>query len=198
MQEYLYRADLTAGSLKLRESRLIAGLLLDGLSVVEFQQAIVRRNVLQVRSPATAVRLARLIKGRLQGFDCDLWQMVRDAEKSLATQAVFVATIKHSHLLRDFIDLCLVGEYRLLHTYLSTPLWARFLEGCESRDPTVAKWSESTRRRLRSSVFDALAQAGFLSDTRQRVLKGFVLLPELQSYLSARNELKLLKCLQLP
>jgi hypothetical protein len=198
MADSLYSADITAGSLKLRESRLIAGLLIDGVSEKVFRQAIVERNILQARIPSTAVRLARLIKGRLLGFDSDLWRMVRDGEKALATQALLAAAIKHSALLRDFIDLCLRDEYRLLHTELSKLLWPAFLEGCAARDIGVSKWSESTRRRLRSSVFDVLAQAGFLNDTRKRHLQNFVLLPELRSYLAARSENKLLNCLQLP
>ena len=55
--------------------------------------------------------------------------MVRDGEKALATQALLAAAIKHSALLRDFIDLCLRDEYRLLHTELSKLLWLRFLRG---------------------------------------------------------------------
>jgi hypothetical protein len=134
----------------------------------------------------------------LLGFDPDLWRVVRDGEKALATQALLAAAMKHSALLCDFIDLCLRDEYRLLHTELSKSLWPAFLEGCAARDPAVTQWSESTRQRLRSSVFDVLAQAGFLSDTRKRHLQNFVLLPELRSYLSARSEHKLLNCLQLP
>jgi hypothetical protein len=198
MDEPFYSADITAGSLKLRESRLIAGLLLDSVSDAGFRKEVVERNVLQARSPATAIRLARLIKSRLLGFDPDLWRVVRDGEKALATQALLAAAMKHSALLCDFIDLCLRDEYRLLHTELSKSLWPAFLEGCAARDPAVTQWSESTRQRLRSSVFDVLAQAGFLSDTRKRHLQNFVLLPELRSYLSARSEHKLLNCLQLP
>ena len=198
MPDFIYSADITAGSLKLRESRLIAGLLLDSVSDDDFRKEIVERNVLQARSPATAIRLARLIKSRLVGFDSELWRIVRDGEKALATQALLAAAMKHSALLCDFIDLCLRDEYRLLHTELSKSLWPPFLLGCAARDPAVSKWSESTRRRLRSSVFDILAQAGFLSDTRKRHLQHFVLLPELRSYLAARSDYKLLNCLQLP
>lgn len=198
MGEFLYSADITAGSLKLRESRLIAGLLIDDVSEDDFRKEVVERNVLQARSPATAIRLARLIKSRLLGFDSDLWRIVCVGEKALATQALLVAAIQHSALLRDFIDLCLRDEYRLLHTELSKSLWPSFLEGCAARDPAVSSWSESTKRRLRSSVFDVLAQAGFLSDTRKRHLQRFILLPELRSYLAARNDQNLLNCLQLP
>lgn len=194
----IYSADLTAGSLKLRESRLIAGLLLAGADEKQFRDAIVVANVLQARTPATAVRLARLIRGRLLEMDSGLWRMVSEGDKNLATQALFAATLKHSRLLRDFMDLVLRDEYRLLHTELEMALWTGFLIGCESRDPSVARWSDSTKQRLRSTVFQILSQAGFLADTTARKLKKIMVLPELRDYLSTRGDLIVLNCLQMP
>jgi hypothetical protein len=194
----IYSADLTAGSLKLRESRLIAGLLLAGADEKQFQDAIVLANVLQARTPATAVRLARLIRGRLLEMDSGLWRMVSEGDKNLATQALFAATVKHSRLLRDFIDLVLRDEYRLLHAELEMALWTGFLTGCENRDPSVARWSDSTKQRLRSTVFQVLAQVGFLDGTTARKLKKIMVLPELRDYLSTRGELIILNCLQMP
>lgn len=59
-------------------------------------------------------------------------------------------------------------------------------------------WSESTQNRLRSTVFQILAQAGYLSDTSARELKSVSILPELIAYLRDREEVHLIRCLQLP
>lgn len=192
----IYSADLTAGSLKLRESRVIAGLLLAGATDKQFKEAVVQQNVLQARTSATAVRLARMIRARLGGLDTTLWLMIRDGDKQLSTQALLAATVRHSALLRDFMDLVLRDEYRLLHTHLDTRLWPVFLEGCVARDSAVARWSESTRQRLRSTVFQILAQAGYLSDTSKRELKKVTILAELQNCLTNRHETKILRCIQ--
>ena len=64
--EMRYKADITAGALKLPESRLIADLLLRKVDAEGWKDAIVKRNVLQARNPATARRLTRLIRGRLE------------------------------------------------------------------------------------------------------------------------------------
>ena len=61
-----YKADITAGALKLPESRLIADLLLRQVDAEGWKDAIVTKNVLQARNPATAQRLTRLIRGRLE------------------------------------------------------------------------------------------------------------------------------------
>lgn len=61
-----YRADITAGSLKVTESRRIADLLINKVDAAGWSNAIVKRNILQARSPATARRLAQLISSRLE------------------------------------------------------------------------------------------------------------------------------------
>ena len=83
-----YRADITAGSLKLKESRVVAGLMIQGASTAEWRDALGRRNLLQVKNPATAVRLARLIRGRLETMKPELWQLIHGGSSIVATQAV--------------------------------------------------------------------------------------------------------------
>lgn len=50
-----YRADITAGSLKVPESRGVADLLLRGADEQGWKDAIVNQNLLQTRNQATAV-----------------------------------------------------------------------------------------------------------------------------------------------
>ena len=61
-----YRADITAGSLKVPESRIIADLLLQGLDETGWKEALYDQNVLQTRSLKTAKRLVLLLRGRLE------------------------------------------------------------------------------------------------------------------------------------
>src|SRR5580700_4147346 len=94
--EMRYKADITAGALKLPESRLIADLLLRQVDAEGWKDAILTKNVLQARNPATARRLTRLIRGRLKTMGPDLWKLVRDGEGTVATHAVSAATVKNS------------------------------------------------------------------------------------------------------
>ena len=193
-----YSANITKGSLKLRESRIVAGLLMDEISDEEWKLAIENQNVLQARSAATATSLASYIRSRLEYFDRELWKMVRDGDRTLASQALLACAMKHSALLRDFMDLNLRDEYRKFRPTLATSVWTEYLEGCRSRDPDMREWYETTKNRLRSTVFQILAQAGYLSDTSARELKPITILPELISYLHRKGENQLIRCLQLP
>lgn len=191
-----YRAEITAGALKLPESRLIADLLLRRVDEGGWRDAIVTTNVLQARNPATARRLATLIRSRLETMGPDLWGLVRDGTGMVATHAVFAAAVKHSPLLGDFLDLVVGEQYRLFGNALSKTMFAEYLEGCRERDPDMPQWNETTRRRVRSSVFQMLAQAGYIENTRSLKLQVVHVADQVLKYLKANQEDYVLRCIQ--
>ena len=191
-----YAADITAGALKIPESRLIADLLLRQVDDEGWKDAIVTKNVLQARSPATARRLTTLIRRRLETMGPDLWKLVRDGKGTVAIHAVFVAAVKHSPLLGDFLEIVVGEQYRLFSKSLTNSMWDDYLEGCRERDPEMPQWSESTRKRLRSSVFQMLAQAGYIEDTNSLTLQTVHIADQVLHYLKANREEYVLRCIQ--
>ena len=191
-----YRADITAGALKLPESRVIAGLLLRGVSEKEWRQAIYVDNVLQTRSPKTAKRLAVLIRGRLSSVEAPLWKIIRDGSAMEATHACLAAAVKASYLLGDFLDLVLREQYRTFKEVLSLTVWMDYIEDCRSRDPEMPQWSESTIMRLRSSVYTILVEAGYMESTKTRKLQRVHIVKPVLRYLEKHNEEYVLRCIQ--
>lgn len=194
--ERRYKADIAAGALKLPESRIIAALLLREVDAAGWKDAIVKQNVLQARSPATAIRLTKLIRDRLETMGPDLWKMVRDGKGDVATHALFAAAVKHSPLLGDFLELVVGEQYRLFGPVLSYKLWTDYLDSCRERDPDMPLWNESTRRRLRSSVFQMLAQAGYIENTRSLKLQTVHIAEQVLRYLKSNHEDNVLRCIQ--
>jgi hypothetical protein len=191
-----YNADLTAGSLKLAESRVVADLLLRDLTPEDWKARIVRENVLQARNPATAIRLARLIRKRLEPMGNDLWRLVRDGDRVVAMHAVLAAAIKHSRLLGDFLDLVVREQYRQFKPMLTNAIWEDYLSDCRGRDPAMPLWNESTRRRLRSSIYHILAQSGFIESTRTLKLQSVHIAPQVLQLLRDCGEAYVLRCIQ--
>jgi hypothetical protein len=194
--EMRYKADITAGALKLPESRLIADLLLRQVDAEGWKDAIVAKNVLQARNPATASRLTKLIRGRLETMGPELWSLLRDGKGDVATHAAFAAAVKHSPLLGDFLEIVVGEQYRLFNPALSNKQFADYLEGCRGRDPDMPQWNETTRRRLRSSVFQMLAQAGYIENTRSLKLQTVHIAEQVLHYLKANHEDYVLRCIQ--
>jgi len=191
-----YKADITAGSLKVPESRIIADLLIRGINDRDWKKAVLVDNPLQSRSPATTIRLGRLIRKRLELMKPELWRLVRDGTATVATHAVLAAGVKHSFLLGDFLDLVVREQYRLFSESLSNKLWEEYLDDCRGRDPDMPVWNESTRKRLRSSVFQILAQAGYIENTRSKKLQTVHISSQVIRYLEKYNEDYVLQCVQ--
>ncbi|MBN2499546.1 MAG: DUF1819 family protein [Anaerolineales bacterium] len=190
-----YRADLSAGSLKVTESRIIADLLLRGVDEAEWKQATLKNNLLRARNPETARRLARLIRQRLETTSPELWRMVRDGTMIVATHALLAAAVKHCYLLGDFLDLVVRDQYRRFAKALHKKLWRDYVEDCRGRDPQMPQWHESTIDRMRSSVFQILAQSGYLKDTRTMLLQRVHITAEVIGYLERNHEDYVLRCI---
>ena len=191
-----YSADITAGALKVPESRVIAGLLLREVTGREWRKAIYDENVLQARSPKTAKRLSVLIRGRLDSVDAPLWKLMRDGSVVEATHACLAAAVKASHLLGDFLDLVVRDQYRTFKETLALTLWAEYVEDCRSRDPDMPQWSDSTITRLRSSVFSILSEVGYIDSTKTRKLQGAHIVKPVLHYLEQHDEQYVLRCIQ--
>ena len=191
-----YRADMTAGALKVAESRIISDLLLRGVDEAGWRKAIYDENVLQTRSPKTAKRLRTLIRNRLGTMTEELWRLVRDGTGDEATHACLAAAVKHSFLLGDFLDLEVREQYRLYAETLSKKLWGEYVEDCRGRDPEMPEWSESTIGRLRSSVFLILAEAGYLYGVRSATLQTVHIVQPVLRYLRKHDEQYVLRCIQ--
>jgi hypothetical protein len=190
-----YKADISA-SLKITESRRIADLLLQGVDAAGWNDAIVARNILQIRSPGAAKRLASLLKSRLCTMGPDIWTLVRDGSGAVAAHAAFAAAVKHSPLLGDFVRLVVKERYRAFGDALSLKDFDDYLEGCRERDHDMPEWNESTQKRLRSSLFQMLAQAGFIESTSSLKLQPVHIADEVLRCLKLNGEDYVLSCIE--
>lgn len=192
-----YNAEISAGSLLINESVDIARLLIKGANSSDWYQALVVENILRKKSPTSAKRMARLIRNRLEGMDESHWQLVLDDNKEVVRQALLAAAIKHSNLLYDFMTDVIRGHYRTFKRHLSLSDWRSFLEECEQRDPTVASWSDSTKKKLGQVIFRILAEGGYLESTRKLQLSPIMVHPRVRDYLLTNELNSILDCMEI-
>jgi hypothetical protein len=192
----IYTATITSASLRLRECRLIADLLLKEPSREEWDRAIFEDNILQMDSEVGVRRFANQLRARLEPLGEDLWEMVRDGGREQATQAAFAGAIKHSRILGDFMDITIREQRALFAKQLENRMWIEYIGGCRGRDPDMPHWSDTTVTRLRSAVFSMLAEAGYLKDTRTLLLQNVFIDQQLAAYLRGRGETYVLRCME--
>ncbi|EAS50784.1 conserved hypothetical protein [Aurantimonas manganoxydans SI85-9A1] len=166
----LYKADIAGGALMLPESRRVARLLIDGVGKEEWRRKIEQENILQKRSPSTAIRQANLIRSRLQSTNSELWQLIVEGPSTVATQALFAAAIEHSPLLADFLPV-VRARFRVLHSDLPRRIWIDYVERCHDVDPRMPRWEISTIDKLGDTAFRILHEVGFLTGGRRNLLR---------------------------
>lgn len=193
----IYTATISSTSLRLRESRIVADLLLRGVDGAAWREAIVEQNVLQVASAIGVTRSSNILRARLQSLGEGLWEMVRDGNRELATQATFAGAVKHSRLLGDFMDLTMREQRRLFAKKLEHRMWTDYIEGCRGRDPEMPIWSDSTVNQLRTVIFSMLADATYIKDARSLILQNVFVVAELAQYLRDKNETYVLRCMEI-
>jgi len=190
-----YSADIVAGSLKVAESRVIADLLIQGLRKANWRDAIEKQNVLQAKNPATAIRIGRLVRKRLELMKPDLWRMIRDGTGDVATHAVLAAAVKHSYLLGDFMDLVVREQYKMFSDILPRRLWDDYLQDCRGRDPEMPEWKDVTKVKLGNVVYHILEQAGYLKNKQNLKLQAVHVAAPVVSYLEDNDEQYVLQCI---
>ena len=192
----IYTATITSASLRLRESRIIADLLLQDVCREAWDAALFDQNALQMSSVVSIKRISRLVRARLEPLGRGLWEMVRDGSRELATQATFAGAIKDSHLLGDFLDIAVREQRALFATKLERHIWNEYIAGCRGRDPEMPHWSDTTVAKLRSVIFGMLAEVGYLKSTRSLELQNVFVDAQLASYLREQGETYVLRCME--
>jgi len=193
----MYNAEIAAGSLMLPESRRIAALLLSKPSATDWNQAIRIDNILQKQTPSTAIRLARLIRNRLEPLQQDALEMISQGESEVATQMLLLAAVKHSRLVGDFMRDVVAQHIRSFQHSLSRKDWEDFFAECLHRDANVATWSETTRAKLHQVTLRILKEARYVDGTRNPRLCRVMLNSAVKCYMESHHETYARECMEL-
>lgn len=192
----IYTATITSASLRVRECRIVADLLLAQVNSDEWKQALYEENRLQMGSIESVKRISRLLRARIEPLGPDLWRMLRDGSRDLAIQVAFACAVKQSRLLGDFMDITMREHRALFAKKLDNGMWNEYLQGCRGRDPEMPVWSDATMTKLRSAVFTMLAEAGYVKDTRSLLIQNVFVDDQLVACLRDRGESYILRCME--
>jgi hypothetical protein len=195
MQEFRYNSDLSGGSLLVRESRVIADLLLNNATDSEWHQAVHLDNRLQKRSPATAKRLAGMLRKRLERLAPAFLQALRDGDDELTTQLAFVAALDRNLLLVEFMETVVRDAFVVRTEALARYQWLDFPEDRAFRDPSIADLAEISKKKIGQVVSRMLAEVGLLQSTRSLKLQYIVVRPEVNSLLNSSHRDRIRACL---
>lgn len=194
-RSFHYNSDLIGGSLMVRESRIVAELLLIGADQEAWKAAIYDENRLQKARPATAKRVAQAIRKRLERLEPSFWQLLRDGDDQLATQVAFCAALSRNLLLVEFLETVVADAFVTQAETLEFYPWNDFLAERAIRDPAIAGWTDSSRRKMGQVVFRMLTEVGLMDDGRNRKLRPLLVRPEVMDLLEHHHLTRIQDCL---
>ncbi|UXH40639.1 DUF1819 family protein [Pseudomonas promysalinigenes] len=196
VQAFSYDSDLIGGSLQVRESRIVADLLLQNVSSEQWYEAIQQENRLQKRTPASAKRVAQALRKRLERLDAAFWRAIRDGDNELATQLVFCSALERNLLLVEFIETVVRDAFVTRAGVLEPYHWSDFLDERTHRDPAINSWTESSRKKMAQVVYRMLAEVGLLESTRSMRLQNLRIRPEVRALLDDSYRQRIKACLE--
>ena len=196
MHSFHYDSDLIGGSLQVRESRIVADLLLQDASPEQWHEVIQQQNRLQKRAPASAKRVAQAIRKRLQRLDAPFWRAILDGDDELATQVVFCSALERNLLLVEFIETVLKDAFVTRAGVLEPYHWNEFLDERSHRDSTITTWAESSRKKMAQVVYRMLAEVGLLKSTRNMKLQNLIIRSEVRVLLDDSYRYRIKACLE--
>ncbi len=195
MRGFSYNSDLIGSSLMIRESRIVADLLLQDATPEAWRQAIEIDNLLQKRTVSTAKRNAIAIRKRLETLEPMFWRAIRDGDDELATQAALCAALERNLLLVEFFERVLRDAYVMHEEKLASYQWSDFLEESAIRDTAIDDWSESTKTKMRQVVFRILVDVGYLRSPHTLELQQVIIRPEIKAMLDDSYRYRTLACM---
>lgn len=196
MHSFHYDSDLIGGSLQVRESRIVADLLLQDASPEQWHEVIQQQNQLQKRAPASAKRVAQAIRKRLERLDAPFWRAIRDGDDELATQVVFCSVLERNLLLVEFIETVLKDAFVTRAGVLESYHWNEFLDERSHRDSAITIWRESSRKKMAQVVYRMLAEVGLLKSTRNMKLQNLMIRSEVRVLLDDSYRYRIKACLE--
>ena len=196
MHSFHYDSDLIGGSLQVRESRIVADLLLQNASPEQWHEVIQQQNRLQKRAPASAKRVAQAIRTRLERLDAPFWRAIRDGDDELATQVVFCSALERNLLLVEFIETVLKDAFVTRAGVLESYHWNEFLDERSHRDSAITTWTESSRKKMAQVVYRMLTEVGLLKSTRNMKLQNLMIRSEVRVLLDDSYRYRIKACLE--
>ena len=191
-----YRADITAGSLKVKESRVIADLLLRGVPPQGKKGGAVQRQCPAGPQPDDRAAAELLLRKRLATMDADLWKLVRDGSVKWPLTPAWPRRQAQPPLGRLPRSRGPGAVPALQRERSRITLWDDYIEDCRGRDPDmpmerVARSPGSGPRSSRSSPRPATSRA-----PGPCKLQTVHIAKQVLHYLEEHDEEYVLRCIQ--
>lgn len=159
-----YALSFTSGALLMREALIAAPIYLREHDWAVARELIEKDNLLQSRTVASGHRLAREVAQRLAVLSDAELQLLIEATATERGHLLWAAACRRYDLIGEFAQEVLRERFLLLAPSLGHDDFDSLIRTKALWHEELADLKESTLRKLRSTVFRMLTEAGLLAD----------------------------------
>lgn len=184
-----YNGGLTREQFLFHEMRITAKLLSEGCTDEQVIDKIVQDNLFQFPTEKSVRNLARVCLRRLHAMNDDsLVTAIATQPSDAARQICLYAVMKQNRLVWDFMITVIGEKYRQMDMSFGKIDVNAFLMRLQEQDDSVAAWSESTIKKIKSVLVSILVENGYLDNNRSDTLNPVLLDRDLETAIRGNND----------
>lgn len=185
-----YNGGLTREQFLFYEIRIVASLILQGLSREEVLDKINEENLFQFPTERMISSIAKTCFKRIDALESEiLIYHLANAPAEVAKQINLYAMMKYNRVVWDFMITVIAEKYRTQEFEFENIDLNLFFFRLQEQNETVASWSDSTINKIKQVLKKALVECGYLDSTRSTCLNMISIAPELEDEIRAAGKL---------
>ncbi len=191
ISDSLYRGtgSLTREPFLFYEMRITARLLSQGFSDEDIAARIIAENLYQYPTERMIKGMVRACLTRLHSLpDYSLVEEIASGNSVFAKQISLYALMLQNKLVKDFMIQVIGEKYRTLDSSFSKSDLNAFFLLISEQDSSIAGWSESTLRKIKSILVHLLVENQYLDSTRSVKLNPILISPLLEKSIRNSND----------
>ncbi|PTY02771.1 hypothetical protein DB346_08330 [Verrucomicrobia bacterium LW23] len=157
-----YNFSFTAASLRPDLVGIVAEHFSHAQSWEKSKSMLLSTNALQANSSASAIRMEREFRHRLQKLTASQLDLIAPSTADVRSAIAWLAAVKQSAFLFEFSAEVLRAKWETHDTILRASDYERFIEEKISHHPEVSRLSETSANKVRRVLLLMLREAGLL------------------------------------
>lgn len=184
-----YNGGLTREQFLFFEIRIVASLVLQGLTRNEILEKIKEENLFQFPTERMISSIAAACFRRIDALESEaLVYHLANAPAEVAKQINLYAMMKYNRIVWEFMTTVIAEKFRTQEFEFSKKDLNIFFFRLQEQNDTVASWSDATISKIKQVLTKSLVECDYLDTTRATELNMVSIVPELEDEIRANND----------
>ena len=185
----IYNGGLTREQFLFYEIRILARLLLEGLSYEDAVKRITDENLFQFPTERMIGSISNACYKRIQALNSnELVELLANGSLEVAKQVNLYAMMKYNRLVWDFMTTVIGEKYRTKDFTITKTDVSAFFFALREQNEDVATWSETTIQKIKQVLVKSLVECEYLDSPKSETLNPVYLYPELEEVIEGKDQ----------